>query len=48
MHKVNKKDTFFERVIADWVQIREVIADFFVSENGSVSWQWDYIRRTGN
>ena len=30
------------------LQIREVLADFFLSENGSVSWQRDHIRRTGN
>ena len=30
------------------LQIRKVLADFFLSENGSVSWQWDHIRRTGN
>ena len=29
------------------LRIREVLADFYVSENGSVSWQWDHIRRTG-
>ena len=30
------------------LQIREVLADFFVSKNGSVSWQWDHIKRTRN
>ena len=30
------------------LQIREVLANFFVSENGSASWQWDHTRRTEN
>ena len=30
------------------LQIREALADFFVSENGSVSWHWDHTRITGN
>ena len=30
------------------LQIREVLADFFVSENGSVFCQCDHIRKTGN
>ena len=29
------------------IETREKLADYFVSERGSVSWQWDYIRRTG-
>ena len=30
------------------LQVREILAYFFVLKNGSVSWQWDHIRRTGN
>ena len=36
------------RCAKNTLQIREVLADFFLSENGSVSWQRDHIRRTGN
>ena len=28
-------------------ELMEKLTDYFVSERGSVSWQWDYIRRTG-
>ena len=30
------------------VDMREALAQYFVSEEGSVPWQTDYIRRTGN
>jgi len=29
------------------LQVRDSLAEYFVSENGSVPWQWEYIRRTG-
>ena len=29
------------------IETREKLTDYFVSERGSVSWQWDNIRRTG-
>ena len=29
------------------LEVRETLAEYFISESGLVSWQWDYIRRTG-
>ena len=29
------------------LQTRDMLAEYFISDRGSVSWQWDHIRRTG-
>ena len=35
------------RYLKTALETREVLTDYFVTEEGSVSRQWDYIRRTG-